>query len=56
MKNRRAGKEVTRDALDAEAIKLLKSDPEKYFRATRRQPFGFVAKDADGTESDHDNS
>lgn len=31
-----------REALDTEAIKLLKSDPEKYFKSIRRQPFGFV--------------
>lgn len=31
-----------REALDTEAIKLLKSDPAKYFASTRRQPFGFV--------------
>lgn len=36
-------KEVVRDALDVEAIKLLKADPAKFFESKRRHPFGFVA-------------
>lgn len=35
-------KETATDALDLEAIKLLKTDPAKYFESKRRQPFGFV--------------
>lgn len=35
---------VVRDALDIQKVKLLKSDPEKYFTEGRRQPFGFAVK------------
>lgn len=42
--------EEVRDARDAEAIKLLKTDPAKFFEQTRRRrPFGFVR--SDDTES-----
>ena len=45
--------EVVGDARDAEAIKLLKSDPNAYFEKTRRQPFGFaVSDDAERKESE----
>ncbi|MCV7303506.1 hypothetical protein H7J93_28200 [Mycobacterium barrassiae] len=34
------------DARDAEAIKLLKTDPDKYFAQTKqRLPFGFTTQD-----------
>lgn len=37
-----------KDARNAEALNLLRTDPEKYFRETRRrQPFGFAAQDDD---------
>lgn len=37
------------DARNAEAIKLLKTDPEKFFEQTRqRQPFGFARDDDNG--------
>ena len=39
-------RENDRSALDAEAIKMLKTDPEKYFESIRRQPFGFVPPNA----------
>lgn len=40
--------EEVRDARDAEAIKLLKTDPAKFFEQTRRQrPFGFSRDDDD---------
>lgn len=40
-----SNKAVEWDVVDAEALRLLKSDPVKYFQQTRRQPFGFVAPD-----------
>ena len=47
--------EIFGEARDAEAIKLLKSDPAAYFEKTRRQPFGFAPSastdDADQPES-----
>jgi hypothetical protein len=40
--------EEVRDARNAEAIKLLKTDPDKFFAETRRRlPFGFADKDLD---------
>lgn len=30
------------DARDTEAIRLLKTDPDSYFRKTHKQPFGFA--------------
>ncbi|MEZ0341675.1 MULTISPECIES: hypothetical protein [Mycobacteriaceae] len=34
------------DARDTEAIKLLKTDPDKYFAETKRRlPFGFSSRD-----------
>ncbi|AAN12604.1 gp44 [Mycobacterium phage Che9c] len=30
------------DARDAEAIKLLKTDPDAFFEKKRKQPFGFA--------------
>lgn len=35
---------VVRDALDVQKVKLLKTDPEKYFNEGRRQPFGFAVQ------------
>lgn len=32
---------AAKDALDIEAVKLLKTDPDKYYE-TRRVPFGFA--------------
>ena len=35
-------KGVTRDAVDAEALALLRTDPDTYIRTTHRKlPFGF---------------
>lgn len=33
------------DTVDPEAIKLLKNDPDAFFKKTRRQPFGFTVSD-----------
>jgi hypothetical protein len=48
--------EIFGEARDAEAIKLLKSDPAAYFEKTRRQSFGFASStptdDCDQKESD----
>ncbi|QRY43123.1 hypothetical protein JVX93_21505 [Mycolicibacterium boenickei] len=33
------------DTVDAEAIKLLKTDPDAFFRKSRKQPFGFAVSD-----------
>jgi len=45
---KRRSTEEVRDARDAEAIKLLKTDPDKFFAETRRrQPFGFTTSDDD---------
>ncbi|WP_276822527.1 hypothetical protein [Mycolicibacterium mageritense] len=30
---------------DPEAIKLLKTDPDAFFKKTQRQPFGFALSD-----------
>lgn len=38
------------DTRDPEAIKLLKTDPDKFFQKTRRQPFGFAVGDQEGCE------
>ena len=39
------------DARDAEAIKLLKTDPDKYFAETKRRlPFGFSSHDGNDEE------
>jgi hypothetical protein len=36
-------KGVTRDAVDPEALALLRSDPDRYIRSTHRKlPFGFT--------------
>lgn len=32
-----------RDALNIELVKLLMTDPDRFFTSDRRQPFGFVA-------------
>lgn len=41
------------DTVDAEAIKLLKTDPDAFFKKTRVQPFGFaVSEDPKAPESD----
>lgn len=37
---------VVRDAIDVQKVKLLKSDPEKYFNQARRQPFGFALSES----------
>lgn len=45
------GTEEVRNARDTEAIKLLQTDPEKFFEKTRRQlPFGFTSSDPDQSE------
>lgn len=33
------------DTVDPEAIKLLKSDPDAYFKNARVQPFGFAVSE-----------
>jgi hypothetical protein len=41
-------KEEVRDARNTEAIKLLQTDPEKFFAETRRRlPFGFSSNECD---------
>lgn len=43
--------EEVRNARDTEAIKLLQTDPEKFFEKTRRRlPFGFTSPDADDSK------
>lgn len=41
-----SNKAVEWDVADAETLRLLKSDPVKYFQQTRRQPFGFAVPDS----------
>ena len=37
--------EITADSVDAEALRLLETDPSEYFRQThKRLPFGFSPK------------
>lgn len=45
-------REVIKDALDTDAVKLLKTDPAKFFESTRRQPFGFVAPERTAKHAD----
>lgn len=53
-RNRRSDQKiaVTVDSVDAEALRLLETNPSEYFRKThKRLPFGFTASE-DSTETD----
>lgn len=39
------------DARDVEGIKLLKTNPDAFFEAHRKQPFGFAVSDENEGES-----